>query len=1293
MATGSSTGYGPRTRLLFDGDERKYELWEAKFYGYLHTLKLKGELEKNPPNADKNADIYAELIQLLDDRSLALIMRDAKDNGKKALEILREHYMGQGKPKIIALYTELTTLNKGTEESTTDYLIRAEAAAAALKNSGETVGDSLLIAMILKGLPSNFNTFKTVTTQKDPQPTFQQFKVSLRAFEESEHSSVKAESVLKVEAPGMSKRSHQITCYFCKKIGHKAYECKQNKRWCIICKSKSHDTKVCRKKGDTVSNFSQEEEPKVNYYFKVGVEPNVDISCNDNVNLLVDCGATTHIVNDLAQFICFDKNFNPDEHYIELADGSRSNNIALKKGMAKVTLQGTNGKAYNIGLENCLYIPSYKQNIFSVHAATEKGASVEFSNNAGSLTTKDGTKFEIKKRGQLYYFKKFEVEQVKQAKHDLENWHKILGHCNIQDILKLPDVVNGMKIVGDKAKEICETCILGKMTEVRSRIPDAKAKFSLELIHCDLAGPIRPVSIDGFQYVLSFTDDFSGQVMTYFLKQKSNTVEATKRFLSDCASFGKIKRLRSDNGTEFTSKEFQALMMENMIRHEKSAPHSPHQNGTAERNWRTLFEMARCLLLEAKLPKDLWTYAVLSATYIRNRCYNRRLEMTPFQAFTGTKPNMNIFGSTCYAYVQDKQKLDSRAKKGIFIGYDKYSPAYFIYFKESRDIKRVRCVTFTNKFDNENDDYDDEMCCSMRKQAAPIDALVEEHRIEEGESNATDMNGNLRYPPRERRQPEYLKDYVIGDDVNETISLNIDINNKDFDSPKTYEEAISSQNARHWKEAMDDEFNSLKENSTFTLTQLPKGKNVIGGRWVYTVKQSGSNEAIYKARYVAKGYSQTKDIDYYETYAPTTKMTSVRALMQLAAQNNYIVHQMDVKTAYLNAPIDCDIYLEQAKGYEVLCENDEPLVYKLNKSLYGLKQSGRNWNNLLSKKLIDGGFKQSLTDPCIFVKHDSKDIIILLLWVDDMILVSSSASLLDKEKAALSQKFKMKDLGQISRFLGINFIVRPGKIEMSQKSYLEKVLQKFNMSDCKAKRTPSEAKLNFSANSPSFDARKYREAIGSLIYAMTATRPDISWIVSKLAQYAQNPTEDHWTAVKHVLRYLKGTLDYSLSFTKSEDGLDLMGYCDADWAGSTEDRKSTSGYCFFLNKNSACISWKCRKQSTVALSSCEAEYVAISTALQEAKFLMQLMNEMVNKKVVHCVKLYADNQGAIALAKDPIRKERSKHIDIKYHFIKSEIEMGTITLNFIPTEDNIADIFTKSTSRNNLHMSMKVIGQ
>ena len=342
MATHNLTGYGPRSRLIFDGDERRYELWEAKFYGYFHTLKLKKELEKDVPDAGKNADIYVELIQLLDDRSLALIMRDAKDDGKKALQILKEHYMSQGKPKVIALYTELTTLEKGREESTTDYVIRAEAAAAALKNSGETIGDSLLIVMILKGVPSSFNSFKTVVTQKDKQPTFQQFKVSLRAYEESEHSNTKSDSVMKVNA---KRPSSEITCFTCKKKGHKSIECKQ-RRWCDNCKSKTHDTKFCRKKADTAKIVTErkadisetDSEDKVNFYFKVGLDPNIETVELECVNLLVDCGATTHIINDESKFLFFEKNFNPNDHYIELADGSRTNNVAMKKGTAKLYL-------------------------------------------------------------------------------------------------------------------------------------------------------------------------------------------------------------------------------------------------------------------------------------------------------------------------------------------------------------------------------------------------------------------------------------------------------------------------------------------------------------------------------------------------------------------------------------------------------------------------------------------------------------------------------------------------------------------------------------------------------------------------------------------------------------------------------------------------------------------------------------------------------------------------------------------------------------------------------------------
>ena len=260
---------------------------------------------------------------------------------------------------------------------------------------------------------------------------------------------------------------------------------------------------------------------------------------------------------------------------------------------------------------------------------------------------------------------------MNQTKHDLETWHKILNHCNIQDFLKLPKAVNGIEIIGNKSREFCEICTLGKMAKYRSRQPDARAKSRLEIVHCDLAGPVDLISIDGFSYALSFTDDFLGQIMTYLLKQKSNTVEATEKYLADCAPYGKIKRLRSDNGTELTSNEFEGLMTSNGIHHEKSALYSPHQSETAERTWRTLFNMVRCLLLEAKLPKYLWTYAVLAASCIHNRCYNCRLGKTPFEVYTGTKPNiknMNIFGTTFehyYAYIQDKKKLDPRARKDL----------------------------------------------------------------------------------------------------------------------------------------------------------------------------------------------------------------------------------------------------------------------------------------------------------------------------------------------------------------------------------------------------------------------------------------------------------------------------------------------------------------------------------------------------------------------------------------------------------------------------------------------------
>ena len=282
-------------------------------------------------------------------------------------------------------------------------------------------------------------------------------------------------------------------------------------------------------------------------------------------------------------------------------------------------------------------------------------------------TTEEGNVFEIRQKGRLYYLNS--VSSSSNNASSIEEWHKILGHCNCGDVRKLEQVVKGMKITDHKEPEY-EVCTQGEMCQTRSREPDQRAKAPLEFVHCDLAGPIERTAKDGFKYALSFVDDFTGINMVYFLKQKSDTTEATEKYIADVAPYGKIKRLRSDNGGEFISYRFKSLLRKHAIKHETSAPYSPHQNGTVERAWGSLFSMARCLLLEAKFPKHLWTYAVMASVYIRNRCFNPRLGKTPYEALIGKQPNlsnMHVFGSTCYAFVQNAKKLDARSQKGIFV--------------------------------------------------------------------------------------------------------------------------------------------------------------------------------------------------------------------------------------------------------------------------------------------------------------------------------------------------------------------------------------------------------------------------------------------------------------------------------------------------------------------------------------------------------------------------------------------------------------------------------------------------
>ena len=649
-------------------------------------------------------------------------------------------------------------------------------------------------------------------------------------------------------------------------------------------------------------NPPESDEDDTTFVFKVATLETR--KCN---NLLVDCGATAHIITSKDNFISFDENFNAQNHIVELADGSRQQGVAGGRGVAEIFMTDSNGKTCKIQLENALYIPTYQQNIISVSSLNKQGVKVIFSPENAKLIAPNGTVFPIYQNKNLYYInqcKSFE----KCKSRSLKEWHSILGHCNKKDIVKLENVVEGMSI-SDKTNFDCPTCIQSKMCQYRNHNSDPKATKALELIHTDLAGPIDPISNEKCKYVINFVDDYSGLTTVYFIRNKSDAAAAFEQFVADMAPYGKILKLRSDYAKEYESREFNEILIKNGIKHEFSAPYSAHQNGTAERSWRTLFNYARCLLKESGLPRNMWTYAVRAAAYIKNRCINNRLNVTPFEAFTSKRPNiskMETFGSLCYAYVQQKQKLDDRAKEGIFVGYDTRSPSYLVYFPSNGAIKKVRCVEFPNagtEVDDAGTEVDDvevlpqnigvendiKSCDNVcTDELDDIEALPQNIGVKNDvkiELNAPPQNVVKNRPQRERKKPAYLADFETSTDSEEYDSANITIDYlcKVNNIPISFDEALKSPDKENWILAMNEEINSFEDNNTFTL--VPKrDQSVISGRWVYSSKLDQNNVTKFKARYVAKGFQQSRGVDYEETFSPTAKMTSVRTLIALASK-------------------------------------------------------------------------------------------------------------------------------------------------------------------------------------------------------------------------------------------------------------------------------------------------------------------------------------------------------------------------------------------------------------------------
>ena len=493
--------------------------------------------------------------------------------------------------------------------------------------------------------------------------------------------------------------------------------------------------------------------------------------------------------------------------------------------------------------------------------------------------------------------------------------------------------------------------------------------------------------------------------------------------------------------------------------------------------------------------------------------------------------------------------------------------------------------------------------------------------------------------------------------------------------PTSTEEALGDKN---WQAAMNAEYEALMKNGTWHLVPPQKGRNVIGCKWVYKIKrkQDGSLDR-YKARLVAKGFKQRYGIDYEDTFSPVVKAATIRTVLSIAVSKGWSLRQLDVQNAFLHGYLEEEVNMQQPPGFEVKSKQD--YVCKLDKALYGLKQAPRAWYSRLSTKLVSLGFQPSKADTSLFFYNKGGISIFILVYVDDIIVASSTEKATVALLQDLKQEFALKDLGDLHYFLGIEVSKVKDGIVLSQGKYASELLQRVGMTQCKPVSTPLPTSEKLSLYDGEVlgpeDATRYRSIVGALQY-LTLTRPDIAFPVNKVCQYLHAPTTVHWAAVKRILRYVKQCMQLGINIHKSASFL-VSAFSDADWAGSVDDRKSMGGFAVFLGSN--LISWSSRKQATVSRSSTESEYKAVANATAEVMWVQTLLKEL-GIHAPQTARLWCDNMGAKYLSSNPVFHARTKHIEVDFHFVRERVLKKQLEIGYISSSDQVADGFTKALS-------------
>jgi Reverse transcriptase (RNA-dependent DNA polymerase)/GAG-pre-integrase domain/Integrase core domain len=993
---------------------------------------------------------------------------------------------------------------------------------------------------------------------------------------------------------------------------------------------------------------------------------------------------------------------------------------AKAEGKGTIELESRyKNKTFILKLENVLHIPTNRNNLISLGKWDAAGG--RYIGGGGKIILENKNKTPVavgtKIANNLYKLKlktrkPRENHHKKQHVNDLqtfmttsptqswETWHKRYGHVGYSGLQKLVDqhMVDGFTVDVNSTKPDCETCVQAKQTREPFKGISNKNTKAGELTHIDLWGKYETQSIHGNQYYILFVDDATRYVTVHFLKKKDEAAKQIQNYLTYLKTQEKSpKAIRIDRGSEFLNQPLKLWFSENGLEFQTTAPYSPSQNGTAERMNRTLVELGRAMMKGQNLPEFLWEYAIANAAYLRNRSYTAVLkDITPYQKWYKGKPNIEHireFGAPVWVLLQGQnkpRKMLPKSQRRAYVGYDDGSKSIKYYNAETRKVLNSRNYRFLN----------------VNKETPPEEIEVAPDLPHEGETGddmlPTGSNSQKRKRveeeeqlPRSNKRAKRVDYRYLDDPFEDEIELN---ENQPYIDPlylpTSLKEAKESDEWEQWDAVIKVELDQLGKTGTWTLVEKPEGAVPIRNKWVFDKKTNKAGEIIrYKARLVAKGCSQRPGHDYQDTFSPVVRMETIRAILSLVPIKGLKIQQMDVKGAYLNGILQEKIYMHQPEGYD----DGSGRVCLLVKTLYGLKQSGREWNKELDTKLKEFGFHPLRSDPCAYVRRNGDNLEIITVWVDDLLLFATSNDLLEKMKKELQSKWTVTDMGEPAKIIGIEITIKDDYILISQEKRIEAILKREGMDECNPVSMPMDPNDKIKPNPDGNEGSKsnsYAKLLGELQFLTNATRPDIAYAVNKLSAYTANPSLQHVGAAKRILRYLKGTKNLAIKYSaKSDNGLKensnlFYGYADAAYA-NTDDYKSTSGYVFLVGGGA--ITWRSKKQTTIALSSTEAEYIALSEAGREACWLRSLYEELgYTQESPNLIK--GDNDGSIAMARNPQFHKRSKHIATRWHWVRDLVQDKIITIESCRDPEQTADVLTKPLARQKHQKHLREMG-